>query len=93
MKNSVIFLVFAILSVSLALWNYERISDDIRNESALQYADQYVNALETVRTRYTSEVVARAKEAGIEVIHNYQERSGAIPLPVTFSMDIGKHME
>ena len=48
----------------------------------------YSDALEELRTLYTSEVVERVRARGIEVTHDYQEKKGAIPLPLTFSMMI-----
>ncbi len=44
------------------------------------------------RTLYTSEVVERVRPLGIEVTHDYLNKPGAIPLPATFSMELGKRI-
>ena len=56
----------------------------------LAAADFYAQAIEEFRTLYTSEVVERVLDHGIEVVRDYQDRSGAIPLPATLSMKLGE---
>ena len=52
-------------------------------------------AIEEFRSVYTSEVVLTAREQGLEVSHDYQNKEHAIPLPATLSMllrqRIGEH--
>ncbi len=48
--------------------------------------------MRVIRTLYTSEVVEIVRNQGIEVTHNYRDKVGAIPLPVTMSMALGNHI-
>ncbi|BBJ23374.1 hypothetical protein W01_13010 [Candidatus Nitrotoga sp. AM1P] len=45
-----------------------------------------------LRNLYTSEVVDRVNGHNIEVIHDYLDKPGAIPLPATFSMELGRRI-
>lgn len=84
--------VIVIFAISLDLWNHRRTSNTLRDESSLLYASQHIKMLQVLRARYTSEVVAKASAAGLEIRHDYQQYDNAIPLPATFSMDIAQHV-
>jgi adenylate cyclase len=58
----------------------------------LQDASLYAQALAEFRTLYTSEVVETVRPHGIEVTHDYMTHAGAIPLPVTLTMLLGKRI-
>jgi two-component system sensor histidine kinase/response regulator len=65
-------------------------------EAALQRQATDLNAvINGIRGFYSSNVVARvlAKQSqSIQVLHNYQEVPGAIPIPATFSLALGSVM-
>lgn len=50
------------------------------------------DALTEFNVMYASEVVARARESGVEATHDYADRPGAIPLPATMSVELGKRI-
>ena len=79
--------------IAVALWSVRQFSLDFAESTALQYATLYARSIEEFRTLYTSEVVGRAKEYGMEVTHDYASRDGAIPLPATLSMALGRRRE
>ena len=49
-------------------------------------------SLKELRKLYTSEVTDRLVGHGIQVTHDYATKEGAIPLPATFSMELGKRI-
>ena len=49
-------------------------------------------SLKEVRKLYTSEVTDRVEGHGIQITHDYATKAGAIPLPATFSMELGKRI-
>ncbi len=59
---------------------------------AVRDALLYSKSLEEFRTLYTAEVVERVRGRGVQVSHDYREHPGAIPLPATLSMLLGKRI-
>jgi hypothetical protein len=80
-----------ILMMAGALWYLSRIAIELVHSAALQGSSLYADALEEVRKVYTSEVVDRVVDR-VQVTHDYATREGAIPLPVTFSMELDKQV-
>src|SRR5437899_9588404 len=68
---------------------------DLRNlsENALQVQARDLNSVITsVRTYYASNVVSRVLSVPghSQVVHNYKDIPGAIPIPATLSLELGK---
>ncbi|MEX0267680.1 adenylate/guanylate cyclase domain-containing protein [Leptolyngbyaceae cyanobacterium UHCC 1019] len=60
---------------------------------ALQSASQYAKAMQDARTFYSSEAVDRAKMVpGITVTSDYTSKTGAIPLPVTYLIELAHYI-
>jgi hypothetical protein len=74
------------------LWQVSRVQSNLVTSIAVQDASLYAQALAEFRTLYTSEVVETVRDHGIEVIHDYATKAGAIPLPVTLSILIGQRI-
>jgi len=72
------------------LWHLTQLSSQLVESTALDNARLYTVTLAEFRTLYTSEVVARVRDHGVEVTHDYSTKDGAIPLPATLSMLLGK---
>jgi class 3 adenylate cyclase len=70
--------------------NMVYLSSSINKELSLKYADSYLVALNTFHSFYSTDVVARAKEAGIVVSDDYKNIPGAIPVPATFSIELAE---
>ena len=87
----VLTLLFFVGVVSV-LWHLTRLSSNLVESATLQSVARYSEALAEFRTLYTSEVVARVQNHGIEVTHDYANREGAIPLPATLSLTLGEHI-
>jgi adenylate cyclase len=92
-NNTVIVLtiIFCAL-VAGTLWHLSRLSSNLIQSSALQAASMHAASLEEIRKLYTSEVTDRAAGHGIQITHDYATKEGAIPLPATFSMELGKRI-
>src|SRR5215510_19445 len=72
------------------LWYVSHLQSNLIASIALQDASLYSQALAEFRALYTSEVVETVRDHGIEVTHDYATKKGAIPLPATLSMLLGK---
>ena len=60
--------------------------------TALESAAQQSEMLEVVNALYSSKVVDRLQSHGVVVTHDYAARSGAIPLPATFTIESGEEI-
>jgi hypothetical protein len=97
-----IFLFLSILvfiaTVILQIIYSDQVSKQIIRNSALNDAQRIGKALKVMRAKYTSEVVASAKDKGhMTITHDYKNpkydtTGGAIPLPATLSMQIAEAM-
>jgi PAS domain S-box-containing protein len=93
LKHTVLVLTLLIASATvLLLWHQSYAHSVIAKSIALENARAYSEALATFRSLYSSEVVERVREHGIEVTHDYHDREGAIPLPATLSMKLGEQI-
>ncbi len=80
------------VGVAAIVCHLNHLSDIQIRSTAIQNSRILSEALTEFRTLYTSEVVVAAKAAGLEVTHDYATRDGAIPLPATFSMLLGRRL-
>lgn len=89
-------LILAILfctGVAGALWNVSRLSWNLIESQALENAALYVQTIQAARTLYSSDAVNRIKEIHeITVTHDYKNQAGAIPLPATYLIELGKEV-
>src|SRR5215468_8686276 len=90
--TSVVFIAVLVLlgltGLPLAVWL------DLRNLSDHSIRDQAAalgSAINSMRSFYSSNVVARVRgfEGKTQVVHNYMEVPGAIPIPATLSLELG----
>ncbi len=77
-------------AVGLALWHLSDLATDFDRQAAIEEASYITRALKEFRTLYTSEVVERVRVNGVVVSHDYAAIEGAIPLPATLSMMLGR---
>jgi len=89
-------LAAGLLTAQFAL-DYARIQDTLRRETRakddlfkalVQNARLTSDALKEFNEYYTTEVVARLSDRGIQVTHDYAARKNAIPLPATMSVEL-----
>src|SRR5262249_32904362 len=85
-----------LLAVSLSsvfgLWELSRLSQQLVQKSALESAAQQSEMLNEVNNFYSADVVERAKHKNVIATHDYPKYQGAIPLPATFTIELGKHI-
>jgi adenylate cyclase len=88
--RALIFLVILMLAgLPVAVWL------DLRNlteKSLLQQAKDLNSVVSSVRGYYGNNVVGRvlASPGSTQVVHNYQSIPGAIPIPATLSLELGR---
>lgn len=87
----VLTLLFCI-GIAGALWNISHLSANLIESQALQNASLYAQTIKESRTLYSSDVVNRVQPHGISVTHDYASKDGAIPLPATFLIQLGKRI-
>jgi len=81
------------VGVAVAMADMSSLSSNLIKSQALQNASLYAEAIKESRTLYSSDVVSRlAGSKGITVTHDYTLKKGAIPVPVTFLIELGKHL-
>ncbi len=80
------------LGSAFGMFHLSRLSTELVRGAALESAAQHSEILEMVNSRYSSEVVERAQKKGLPVQADYHKREGAIPLPATFTIDLGERL-
>ncbi|HVT51612.1 MAG TPA: adenylate/guanylate cyclase domain-containing protein, partial [Dongiaceae bacterium] len=89
-QGIVVLLVFLLLlGLPLAVWlDLRSLSSNILRQQAFQTGQ----IIDDMRSFYASDVVARVLAAHQQVkpVHNYTEIDGAIPIPATLSIELGK---
>ncbi len=80
------------LSSAFGVWELSRLSGQLVRSSALESAAQQSEILDAVNNAYSADVVERAKVKGVEATHDYAARKGMIPLPATFTIELGRHI-
>ncbi|MCH7822913.1 MAG: hypothetical protein IIA07_12920 [Proteobacteria bacterium] len=81
--------VFVIVFMSIAFY-VAQLQADLNRSAVIERAANLSEAVAAFRTLYTSEVVQRLKDSEVLITHDYKEHAGAIPLPATLSMQLGK---
>jgi len=73
------------------LWYLSHLTDQLVRSAALESVAQQADVLREVNDSY-SDVVRRAKAGGLSVKHNYQDNPAAIPIPATFTIELGQQI-
>lgn len=95
--RTILTLIFVVVVVvSSMIWHLSHFQSNLVYSTALKTAKLYSVALSQFRILYTSEVVEKANNLGLDVTHDYISQKNSIPLPATLSMmlgdEIGKHV-
>jgi hypothetical protein len=91
-RTILVLIILFCIGIGCTLWYVSRLQSNLIASIALQDASLYSQALAEFRTLYTSEVVETVRQRGIKVTHDYIDHAGAIPLPVTLTMLLGKRI-
>lgn len=84
-------LVAVLLVFSGGVWHLSQLSDDLMRTMAIDGAALESKTLEIVQDFYTKAIVAKVPEE-VPVSHLYAAIEGAIPVPATFTIDLGEHI-
>jgi PAS domain S-box-containing protein len=92
-RHPMLFLaVLLFVGMTIILLHLGRLSTSIKESTSLTAAARYSAALTEFRNFYAQEIVPRAKAGGIHVTSEYKTESGAIPIPATLSIELGKQI-
>jgi tRNA A-37 threonylcarbamoyl transferase component Bud32 len=80
------------LGSAAGLGHLSRLSEYLVRSAALESAAQQSEMLYEVNDFYSADVVDRVNKAGVPATHDYRTRPGAIPLPATLTIELGKHI-
>ena len=78
-------------SVVVAAYTYDS-SERMVRQYATESAKNHADSVTQFRNFYTLELVPRAVAAGMAVTHDYRDRDHALPLPATFTIELGHYM-
>ncbi len=73
------------------LWHLSRLSDQLVRSAAIEGATLEAQTLEAVQDFYSKTIVDKIKDV-VPVTHRYQMIHGAIPVPASFTIDLGEHL-
>ena len=92
-RNPVPLALFATVALALVLglWHLSRLSDQLVQSAAIEGAAFEAQTLETVQDFYSKTIVDKVKDA-VTVTHRYAMVQGAIPVPASFTIDLGEHL-
>ncbi|HEU0072313.1 MAG TPA: ATP-binding protein [Alphaproteobacteria bacterium] len=76
----------------LLLATVGRYAERTREATMMQSAETLSFAITEFRNFYSSEVVPRAVAGGAVATHDYVQQQGAVPLPITLTMELGKQL-
>jgi hypothetical protein len=84
-------LAAAVCCLAFGFWHLSRLADHLVRSAALESAAQQSDLLSEVNDSY-SDVVRRAQAGGLTVTHDYEGRPAAIPIPATFTIELGQQL-
>jgi signal transduction histidine kinase len=76
----------------LLLATVGRYAEHARDAAVLQTATSLSSAITEFRNFYASDVVPLAVAAGAVATHDYLRHDGNVPLPITLTMELGRHL-
>jgi serine/threonine protein kinase len=84
-------LASTILFLVVGLWFLSALSDQMVRTAALESAAQQSDMLTEVNNSY-ADIVRRAQAGKLEVTHDYANKPAAIPIPATFTIELGQQI-
>jgi serine/threonine protein kinase len=90
LPSSLFMLVLVVMAAGL--WHLSHLSTQLVQTTALQGAALEADILRQVQEFYSKVVVDRVKDE-VQVTHRYAGVKGAIPVPASFTIDLGEHIQ
>lgn len=84
-------LATVLLTLAGGLWHLTRLSDELVRATAIEGAALEAQTLSIVQDFYAKTVVDKVKDR-VPVTHRYAAIDGAIPVPASFTIDLGEHI-
>ena len=81
-------LLFVTIGSALGFWHLSQLSRELVRQTALESASMHAQVMEDVNALYSG-VVSELERHGIDVTHEHATRDGAVPLPATFTIEVG----
>lgn len=88
----VICTVTVIAMMGAAWWHMEVSRQKILEDNALAVAESFAITFESLRSLYTTDVVARVPPEHVRVTHDYRAMQNAIPLPATLTIRLAEEI-
>lgn len=88
-----LFVVFAVTVVVALYWLIERHEDAEAREAVIRTAAITADNIQQFRAFYSSEIVGSLEGSDVAVTHKFREVPGAVPLPATLSIELGRYLE
>ena len=85
-----VFLSLLFIAIILHLSNLQL---TLAKKSASETADTIAQVVLQMRSLYSDKVVSRVQYHGVQVSHDYQHYTPAIPLPATFTFELGQRLQ
>lgn len=82
--------IYALIGILLIAGQMYRVFEETGYRASLEAAASYSTSISDFREYYSSQVVPRARAAGINTSHDYRHLETAIPLPATLTIEIGE---
>ena len=85
-------IVYLAIGTVLLLATVGRYAERSLDAAVRQSATTLSFAITEFRNFYSTEVVPRAVAGGAITAHDYVQQAGAVPLPITLTMELGRHL-
>ena len=91
-KTVLILGVLFAVGVASLLWYQNMLQSNLVESTLLRDAARYSRVITEFRTLYTAKVVEVVRPHGIEITHDTEGKKNAIPLPATFTIELGNRI-
>lgn len=82
--------LYAIVGSLLIAGQMYRVFTETGYKVSLEAATSFSTSISDVREYYSSQIVPRARDAGVTISHDYRHLETAIPFPATLTIEIGE---
>ncbi|GLQ52567.1 response regulator [Dyella flava] len=87
-----VLIVLVVTATGVTFWYMSHLQERLVATLAEQGAQLQARTMSEMRALYTSDVVERVRGHGIEVTPDYFNKDAAIPLPATFTIELGQQL-
>ncbi|GLQ88317.1 response regulator [Dyella flagellata] len=87
-----VLMVLVVTASGVTFWYMSHLQERLVATLAKQGSQLQTRTIAQVRALYTSNVVERVRNHGIQVMPDYQKQDAAIPLPATFTIELGQQL-